>query len=361
MSLLALFYIWVLILLINGLSKLRPGINHEQPYVSVVIAARNEEKDLPDCLESLLAQKYPRDKYEVIIVNDRSGDRTGTIIEHYSKHNTHYHYITISESNTDMAPKKWALHKGIQKATGDIILTTDADCIVKPGWIEKIVCYFDADVGLVAGFSPLIRCRKSSLFQKLLALDSLALAGVSAGSFGADFPLTCNGRNLAYRKSVYLEVGGFNSIGRFISGDDDLLMHKIKEDTTWKMRYAVDTQSIVETVPPVTLYEFYSQRTRHASKGFHYNNWMVCSLIGVYVFNLLLLVSLLFQQLWPLFLPFFIIKSTFEFILVWKTACLFQLQKIVKLFPIGIMVHFIYVILFGFLGQVKKINWKDEG
>ena len=360
LGLLATFYILILGTLIIGLYRLGQGNSPNQPFVTVVIAARNEEANIGSCLQSMDLQNYPREKHEIIIVDDRSEDDTAAIALRFVETDSRFRLLNVKELNPGMAPKKWALHQGIEQARGEIVMVTDADCIVKPGWIASMVRFFEDRIGLVAGFSPLNRSFSGSLFHRLITLDGLALAGVAAGSFGAGFPLTCNGRNLAYRKSAYEEAGGFRSIGRFISGDDDLFLHQVREKTQWKMAYCIDRESIVSSNPPARFIDFFHQRTRHASKGRHYPWVLTIGLIVTYLFNLMLLIALFFPGLWFLFVILFGGKSLFEFLLVSKTARLFEQKQVLPLFPIGMLIHVFYVVFFGFWGQVGRFRWKDE-
>ena len=259
-----------------------------------------------------------------------------------------------------MAPKKWALHRGIEQARGEVILTTDADCGVRPGWISSMIRYFTDDVGLVAGFSPLDRIEAPSIFHRLIGLDGLALAGVAAGSFGAGIPLTCNGRNLAYRKSVYEEVGGFSTIGSFISGDDDLFMHLVRENTCWDMRYNIDPESIVSSQPPIGFKEFVHQRLRHASKTRHYPIGLTVGLIPVYLFNLFLLTAVFVLKMWPVLIVIFGMKSILEFFLLLRMVRIFRLQGWLRYFPLAALLHVPYVVVFGLWGLLGRFKWKGE-
>lgn len=358
--LLAMGYIAILVRFIIGMNRLKPGTQSQQPMVSVVIAARNEEENISACLNGLASQDYPADKYEVLVVNDRSTDRTQERIKAFVQKDARFRLVNITEASPEMAPKKWALDTGIRHSLGEIILTTDADCIVRPGWISAMVRYFENDVGIVAGFSPLDRFLSSSFLQRLIALDALALAGIAAGSFGVGYPLTCTGRNLAYRKSVFRQVGGFEAIGHFTSGDDDLLLHRIRRKTDWKCRYAVDPDSVVSSKPPTTMKAFFSQRTRHASKGRHYDAVLKIGLIAVYLMNALLLISAVLVRLWPLFIGVFLAKSLFEFVSIRKTALLFGQQKALMVFPIAALIHPLYILVFGLWGQFGNFKWKED-
>jgi biofilm PGA synthesis N-glycosyltransferase PgaC len=342
------------------LAGLKPGTQSQQPGVSVVIAARNEEGNISACLSGLASQDYPSDNYEVIVVNDRSTDRTEKRIKAFVQRDARFRLVNVTEINPHMAPKKWALETGIRQARGEIILTTDADCLVRPGWISAIVRCFEDDVGLVAGFSPLEDTSAPSLLHRLIALDALAIAAIAAGSFGIDHPLTCTGRNLAYRKSVFREIGGFGAIGRFVSGDDDLFLHEVRKKTDWKCRYAVDPESIVPSKPPATWSTFFSQRTRHASKGRHYDAVLKIGLVAFYLMNALLFISAILIRLRPLFIGVFFAKSLLEFVLIRKASLLFDRQKALIVFPIAVLIHPLYILVFGFWGQFGKFKWKEK-
>ena len=357
--LLAAFYLAVLAGIIGGLYRLKSGRGKHRPFVSVVIAARNEARIIGSCLESMALQDYPADKHEIIVVNDRSQDDTAGVVEVFTEKDPCFRLVTVSESHPDMAPKKWALHRGVESARGEIILTTDADCVAGPGWISSMIRYFEDDVGLVAGYSPL-RHPSPSVFHRLVELDALALAGLAAGSMGAGFPLTCSGRNLAYRKSVYEEVGGFGSIGRFISGDDDLFLHLIRRRTDWKVRYNIDSESIVSSHPPRTLSEFVHQRIRHASKGRHYPPALTMGLVTVYLFNLLFLVGIFLPKMWLPMVFLFGLKSFSDFLVVLRAATVFRQRDALTVFPLAMFLHIPYVVIFGWLGQVGKFRWKED-
>lgn len=358
LSLLTLFYCIILLWLIRGLFRLAPGKIELQPMVSIVVAARNEEKNISTCLKALTAQQYPTDKYEVIIVDDRSEDRTVEIVKRVMGKYAHIRLVEIKKIEPPISPKKWALHQGISQAKGEIILTTDADCRVETGWIETTVRHFDKHVGLVAGYSPLVSENHRSLLNRFMALDALALAAVAAGSFGGGYPLTCNGRNLAYRKEAYHQTGGFDAIRHIISGDDDLFLHQMREKTEWEMRYAIEKQSVVSSIPPKNFKTFFHQKIRHASKSRYYNTRMKMGLVVAYLCNLSLL-FLLFMQSWILFIIILGIKSSFEFLLLSKASKIFHQEQSLFIFPLIEILHIPYVVLFGALAQFTKFKWKE--
>jgi cellulose synthase/poly-beta-1,6-N-acetylglucosamine synthase-like glycosyltransferase len=312
----------------------------------------------------LINQSYPSNNYEIIIVNDRSTDQTAAIVERYHKNHGLVKLIDVTDLSQGISPKKYAIEQGIKSAKGSIILTTDADCIPGSGWIEAMVSYFEPEVGLVAGFSPLMKAGKKTIFSKLLTLDSLSLAAVAAGSFGLGKPLTCNGRNLAYRKETFKSVDGFKEIQNLISGDDDLFLHLVTRKTSWKARYAIDDRTIVPSQIPGSLKKFANQRIRHASKGRYYSIGLKLSLVLAYLFNLLLLILLpisLFET--SLLMPWLICwlaKSLSEFMLVYRFADIFKFKRALNLFPLAMLLHVPYVVIFGLWGQFGKFQWKED-
>jgi cellulose synthase/poly-beta-1,6-N-acetylglucosamine synthase-like glycosyltransferase len=280
-------YIFLLLLCTIGLRRLyNPPTNNDCPFVSVVIPARNEEENIGACLKNLSRQKYPREKYEVIVVDDHSDDNTYSITESYKKDNV----ILLSLNDmSGMSPKKAALHQGIKASRGDIILTTDADCRTLPTWIETIVKYFDEKTGAVASW--LYVEENNHLLSKLERLDSLALSFIGAASFGLKKPFMANGANFAYRRQVYNELNGFAGVDSYVSGDDDLLLQKIHASRNWKCTFAPDAHCAVVTKPCKTWRGFFQQRFRWASKGRIYPKKLLLLESSIYLYYLSLLAT----------------------------------------------------------------------
>ena len=170
-TVLTISYATAILILFRGLFSNKSGENRVDFFVSVVVAARDEEKHIGKCIKALVNQSYPENLYEIIIVDDRSTDMTAEIVRELSQQNSLIKLIQIKEKSKDIAPKKHALETGIKAAKGEIILTTDADCEPTPEWIKIMVSYFETDVGLVAGFSPTELSKKPTIFSKLFTLD----------------------------------------------------------------------------------------------------------------------------------------------------------------------------------------------
>ncbi|MFQ6116442.1 MAG: glycosyltransferase, partial [bacterium] len=317
------------------------------------------------CLTATLNQTYPRNKYEIIVIDDRSEDNTAEIVRNVAVHHEQISLFQIKNSSSHLAPKKRAIDLGIRHASGEIIVTTDADC--QPGlyWLPEMVKYFDSDVGVVTGFNP-YRTKNSNkpLFHGMLAVDYFAMACVAAASAGLGLPVSCSGGNLAYRKQVYLQVGGFQNIHGWISGDDDFFLEQVRENTTWKIRYAVNPATFVSTEPPEDLKEFIHQRIRYASKCRHYKAPMTLGLVGIYLLNLLLLLGLFvlpfIPKLFPIWLFGFFTKVLAEYKFLRTGQRIFQIQFNPYVFFLTAVLHPVYIVLSGFLGQFANFQWKGE-
>ncbi len=359
LAFLTLFYLFALLWIYIGLSRLSDEKSLEKPRVSIVVAARNEEENIPDLLTALLSQQYPGNLYEIIIVDDKSKDRTFSLVQ--SVQDKRIRLLRTEDRDNHASPKKVALDYGIQHAEGDIILLTDADCRPPATWIATMVQHFTPETGVVIGFSPYELPKLKSMTDYMFALESMSLAAVTAGSTGWGYPATCSGRNLAYRKSVYHQVDGFEHIKHILSGDDDLFL-KLAQKTQWKIRYAFQPASVVPTFRLKNVHEFVRQRLRHASKSFHYDVSKIAALSAVYAFNLLIFVSL---PLWlagilPTLLPFaaISIKAVAEFILLYRFANHMDRLSYLRIFPLAELMHIPYVVIFGALGPFKPMKWK---
>ncbi len=356
-------YVLLILWIIAGINRLFPKKNPDRPLVSIVVAARNEEKNIGDLMTALVRQDYPKEKYEIIIVNDESTDDTAAVVKNFQSGGfPRIHLLTTTNREQVMSPKKNAVTMGVNHAEGEIIFLTDADCVPPPGWVSGMVQYFSPETGMVIGFSPNELPSLKSITARLLALDSLSLAAVAAGTAGWGVPATCNGRNLAYRKSLFAQVGGFEKIKQFVSGDDDLFLKLVLTGTEWKIQYAFEEQLAVPTKTVTNFRQFVNQRLRHASKGFHYETIKIIVLFLVYLFNFILLFSLFYLVENFSYIPpvCFAMKSLAELLVLYIFALRVKRRHFLNIFPLASVLHLFYVVVFGALGQLKKFNWKDN-
>jgi len=313
-------------------------------------------------------QTYPKNMYEVIIVNDGSADKTAHIVSEVARKNKNVHLITLKDVTPGYSPKKFALHTGVMNSRGDIILSTDADCRVKSTWIETMVSYFSPNVGMVVGFSQLGRKReKHSFFEKLQAFDFLQLMAAAAGSSSIGYPLAASGQNMGYRREVYRQVGGYDKVAHRISGDDVLLLQLVRGSTNWRIVFAYSVQAFNSSQPQKTLRGLVNQRTRWASNASYQvrlNKLFFAYLVAVFALNFALLLGMLIAvftyNLNAGIFCCFLVKACAELLIALKAARIFNRLDLIKYFPTWVFLQTPYVVFSGLLGIFWKFNWKDR-
>jgi cellulose synthase/poly-beta-1,6-N-acetylglucosamine synthase-like glycosyltransferase len=359
-----LFFIW----LTEGLRKTRyKTIPHadELPSVSIIISARNEEKNISHLLNSLLNLTYPKDKFEIIIVNDRSNDTTPQLLNSAKNEILNLSTIQIKETPLGWAPKKWALQQAIEKSNNDIILQTDADCTFNPDWVQLMVSsYINPTMGFVSGPAP-IRY-KNPFYDQFAIMDSLSIDAVSASAIKQGIPLSCTGRNISFRKTAFFDINGYDGIQDQISGDDDLLMQKMSLSKKWEMDFICNNKAIVNSPAPNTMEELVYQRLRFASKGLNYYNLETNQstriiLPFLYVTNIFTVISIsvYLATLNGLWLIPFIIKSAGDCLLTLTFFNQIKVKWSLLAFIILDIIHPFYVVIFGAIAPFHKIKWKN--
>lgn len=349
-----------------GLWRIRKALRRdfeEWPSVSVVLPARNEAEVLERTILSLLAQDYPGD-CEIIVVDDRSTDATPAILERFAREHQRLRFRTITTPNPP-SPKKHALAKGIEMATGDIICTTDADCTFHPHWLRGMVSYFDDPVGVVAGLTRFKLAQgREPLWQKLQNLDFMLQGYLAAGAIGVGNASSCNGSNLAYRRAVYDAVVGFSDFAHQVSGDDVLFAQKVNQATGWNMVYASAPETVIDSLPVATIRELFQQRLRWASKGLAYRGSMKFLLFGLYFFYLLLFafaaMALFNPALIPLFAMAALWKLAWDWLVIYEGCRLFHQRDSLRYFLPFEIAHSIFTPIFGLGGLLLPFRWKGD-
>ena len=327
--------------------------------ITVLIPARNEEENIGKLLSSLEKQTYPSHLFEVIVVDDHSTDNTAAVVNGYA----FVKLIKLGLDNINSYKKK-AIETGIAVASGDLIVTTDADCIVPANWL-KTIASFKEKTNTVFIAAPVVLENESNLLQTFQALDFLVLQGITAASVQKRFHNMCNGANLAYEKKVFFEVNGFTGIDHIASGDDMLLMQKIAQRFPGKVSYLLSKDVIVTTQPAKTWKEFFSQRIRWASKATDYNDVKIFStLFLVYFFNCALL-ALFISGFWMYFLwlglvGILILKTIIELTFIYPVAKFYNKQNLIKWFPFFQPIHILYTVIAGWLGVFGSFEWKGR-
>jgi cellulose synthase/poly-beta-1,6-N-acetylglucosamine synthase-like glycosyltransferase len=331
------------------------------PTVSVVIPYRNEQSNLQSLVESILAQDYPKDRLEIILVDDHSTDSSASIMDEFVARFPHIKKLKLAEGATG---KKRALALGIQSASHDLIVTTDADCTHSTEWISSIASCFNSDQTVMAIGGVRINSN-SGLFPKVQALEFTSLIGTTVSTLFYQQPTMCNGANLAFRKKAFLDVGGYDGNYEIASGDDEFLMRKMHARFQGGIVFMSEQTSVVTTQPSATLSSFIQQRIRWAGK-WKYNSSLGARLLAVFVLLFQLTYVLLPIAGWchwvmPERVYFLIVvKFALEFMLLYPVTFFLQIRWRWIPFLILQLVYPFYVIGVGLLAQRQVVSWKER-
>lgn len=263
-----------------------PKDHSPSTQVSIVIAARNEENHVENCLKSILQNDYPKSLFEVIVVDDNSFDNTAQIIE---KYHPEVHLIRLLEG----AGKKKALEAGIQEAKGTLIACTDADCTVPKQWISSFASYFEAHQSQCIA-APIAYHADDSHLQRFQYIDGLNNMCVTANGIKRESYFMANGANIIFTKSAFVAVGGYRQNIHLASGDDMFLIQAIAHRFPGGVHFLKSMEANVMTACEHTWVDLKHQRTRWATKSRAYNGSGIMLIQGtVFFFILLILANLI--------------------------------------------------------------------
>lgn len=362
---LTFLYVGLLFYLKIGWAKIAPFKASEKvckTTVSVLIAARNEELNIKNTIEDVLAQDYPSHLIQLIIVDDHSTDRTSEIVRSFADKGVKL--IVLNEKDALNSYKKKAISEAIKHSEAELIISTDADCRMSRKWLNTIVSIYESgDYKLIS--SPVIYFEEKNLFEEVQSLEFLFLISLGASGIGNGMPTTCNGANLAYRRDVFLELNGFQGIDSLASGDDELFMHKVAAAYPQSIAFCKSKDALVYTHAKASLSEFIQQRKRWASKSTSYKNkWLVILGIMVWVFNLSILLNgvagFINPVFWQIAIFSFLLKASSEFIFMIPVCKFVDRSKFLWYQPFLSLIHIIYLIYIGLAGNSGKYMWKGR-
>ncbi|MFT3979301.1 MAG: glycosyltransferase [Ferruginibacter sp.] len=333
--------------------------------ISLIIPARNEAGHLPALLRSIERQSFPKENIQVIVVDDFSTDDTAAIAAGFP-------FVTCLQLK-DFIPegsinsyKKKAIETGIAHSTGELIVTTDADCVAPPHWLQTIAAFYHTRRPelIVMPVSIHGGTKAIEIFQ---ALDFMSLQGITAAAVQQKMLSMCNGANLAYTRKAFRAVNGFTGIDNIASGDDMLLMHKIAGAYPNGIAYLKSKEVIMETAPVKSIGAFFNQRIRWASKADKYDDKKIFAvLLLVYLLNVLLLAlplaAIILMQWSMLFYSLLLIaaKTIAELIFLSPVAAFFGKRSLLRWFPLAQPFHILYTVVAGWLGKFGSYQWKER-
>jgi cellulose synthase/poly-beta-1,6-N-acetylglucosamine synthase-like glycosyltransferase len=330
--------------------------------ISVIIAARNEEATISNCIQAISVQNYPSNLFELIIVNDHSTDKTKVVVEELlSKLKITGKCISNREKSHG---KKTAISEGIKNSSGELIVITDADSRSNNTWLSTIESVYQK-TGAYMICGPVQIMGESGLLGYFQSLELCGLSMLSGAGINAGFPLLCNGANLAYTRKVFDDVEGFKRIDKNPSGDDILLMFKIHEKYPGKIHYVKSRYAIVSTFAQTTVRNFILQRIRWGSKGLYSKN-VANIFVSMLVFcsNFLSVLALLYiivrVKLFPLLVYSLLVKIIADFLLLLFATNFFNKKKVLWIFPVAEIFTMVYISWVGIAANFSSYNWKDR-
>ncbi len=328
--------------------------------VSILIAARNEENNIKRLLKSLYNQTFEKDLFEVIIIDDHSKDNTLLIVENFIKENND---INIKIFNAEKEGKKYAISQALHLAHNDLVIVTDADCVLKTTWIESIVNFYKEKKCKMI-LAPVLLSPAETFFEKIQVLEHLSLIGSTAGSANIGFPVMCNGANMAYEREAALEVEKFRKDFNIPSGDDMFLMEQfVKNYGHQSVKFLLSKSAIVETKTCKTVSEFFRQRRRWVSKTKAYTNWKILTTAFIVLFFNLSIVSLFVSAffipaLWSLYFLLTLLKFFIDFPLLKNITSFMNQSSLLKwTLPLEFIYPF-YVVFTAISGMLINVKWK---
>lgn len=325
-----------------------------QYFVSVIVAVRNEEKNIEALIRSLKHQKGISN-YEVLLIDDHSEDRTIDIA--LQTIDDKFRVLQLPDGKIG---KKESLKFGFFNSKGNILAFTDADCVVPENWLYTLLSQFQSNNSqMVCG--PVEFYGKENLFTEIIKLEFLSLTGIGAASFFVHKPFMCNGANYAVYKNIYHDSMPFIK-DEFSSGDDVFLLHKVKQKH--KVTFCNSYEAIVRTKAPESLKEFFSQRLRWASKIKGYRDFFAIyvSITGfIMSFALLFSIVIIFFTQNTEFYPWLIfMKLSIDFLFLITVTDFYKQKKLLQVFILLELFHPIYIISTALISIFYKPLWKGR-
>jgi cellulose synthase/poly-beta-1,6-N-acetylglucosamine synthase-like glycosyltransferase len=327
--------------------------------MTIIVAVRNEAQNIALLIESIVKQNNVI--LELIIVDDASEDETIIIAAGYlEKLDLRILYLTEEERGS--SPKKNAIRKALNIAKYELIFCTDADCILFEKTLNLYVQMFQNEqIKFISGPVTFLNSNKgfwANIWEKLQIVEFASLVGSAAVSIFLGKPNMCSGANIAYRKSVFQEVNGYEGNLNLASGDDEFLMHKIAQQYPEGVLFAKTEACIVQTTACESINDFYNQRKRWASKWTHYES-LLPKLLAAFVF---------FVNVSTLFLAFLfsleilIIRFLIEFVFLGLILMFLNKKTAVLYIPLVQIIYPFYVIFFGIISifMKKTYTWKQR-
>ena len=361
-----LVYLFLIGILALGFDKVKDFYLEDIPSntrFSIIIPFRNEAKNLPSLLLSLKELQYSKDLFEVIFVDDASTDNSLAIVNTFISQTT-LNITTIKNNRETNAPKKEAITSAILLAKNEWIVTTDADCKLPKFWLDTFDAYIQKNKPSFI-VAPVTYDAAYSFLKRFQLLDFLSLQGATIGGFGMRKPFLCNGANLAYKKTLFESVNGFDGNTNIASGDDIFMLEKVLNRNPESVHYLKNHKAIVSTTAEATIRGLISQRVRWASKTAVSKNKITKSigfiilLMNASIISLFVL-SIIGAFSFKIFLYLFVIKLSIDFLLLYKTARFFKQEALLSSYALCSILYPFFSVYIVFVSVFTGYKWKGR-
>ena len=325
--------------------------------VSVVICARDEAENLARNLPGVLVQTYPTSN-EVVVINDNSLDDSKYILQELKKRFRSLNVVELTQEAKLISGKKYPLSIGIREAKYEVLLLTDADCVpASEFWIQKMQDAYDKDTEVVLGYGAYQK--KPGLLNKLIRFETFHTALQYLSYALAGQPYMGVGRNLSYKKDLFLRNKGFSSINHIPSGDDDLFINKVA--TAHNTRVVIDADAVTLSIPKTRWSDWLRQKSRHYTTAKFYKPKHKF-LLGLYFasqflfYPLVVAVAILYD--WRLAIGLFGLRLLVQGLVFYKAMARMGEKDLWPFFPFLDMWMFFYYIIFApALWKKPKRQW----
>ncbi len=329
----SLCYIILLLCLLYGWNKMKDldsSVGSAETGFSIIIPFRNEQFHLPALFDSLEHLKYPRNKFEILMINDSSEDESEKLVQEFGEMHPELSIDLLQNQRASISAKKDAIKVGIEHSRFEYIVTTDADCKVPEFWLQGFDTYIKTDNSdLIA--APVILDEvhpEAPLYRKFDLIDLMSLQATTIGAFGLGRPFICNAANLCFNKNSFQEIGGYKQSSNYAGGDDVFLLQQFKENER-KIDFIRSTSMIVTTAAQKDLGSFIQQRLRWAAKSAGYKNHFARFVaLTVFLMNAAIIIGLVLCLFNPSYLQWlmiaFLVKFNLDFMLIYQAAVFFN-------------------------------------
>ncbi len=337
--------------------------------VTVIIPARNEAANIVACLASIVGGDYPPAFLEIIVVDDHSEDETADLVRAFAGHFAAVRLLSLAEftgPEITNAYKKKALQLAVSQAAGQLIVTTDADCLAGPQWLSLIVSVFQTKNSVQLLTGPVVFHREKTGFQRFQALDFLGLMGITGAGIHYGFQRMGNGANLAYRKTIFTKLDAYAGNAGQASGDDMFLIQQVAAHYPAGVFFLKNKAATIFTEASPDLRSFVQQRLRWGTKNAALPEWPIRLALGaVFLFCWSLIISVLALPLvpgiWRLLIFQLAVKASVDFLFLRQLCLYFDRRSLLRDFWPSFFLHTLYIALVG-LGSlvIKKFEWKGR-